>query len=428
MTLRFWAFYFMLNKKQFPIATDFEQKALLWVQAKECFCYLNGNDCEYTYGSFPKTLAIGVRNQLLFENKTQEENLKSVFDSKESLFGFIGYDLFSSKPTTNSDFPKGYFFSPETIIRFITNQKAEIESIHSVDDIFDSIQNCVPIEELVTSNVSFTALENKESYIQKIEHLKRHINRGDIYQINYCIEFEALNSTINPINVYKKLNTQSPMPFSGLLKFNNRYIICASPERYLKRIDQLMISQPMKGTAPRDTDPSIDVANKRALQNSAKECAENTMIVDLVRNDLSRFCKSGTVQVEKLHEIYSFHPVHQMVTTVTGIIEDEVGSDIAIKQSFPMGSMTGAPKISAMELITEFENNSRSVFSGALGFVEPNGNFDFNVLIRSIFYDAETYKISYNVGSGITSASDSEKEYEECMLKASIIQKVLSNN
>ena len=336
--------------------------------------------------------------------------------------------MFSSNPTTNSDFPKGYFFSPETIVRFIPNQKVEIESIHSVDEVFDSIQNSFPIEEKNTRNISFTALENKESYIRKVEHLKRHINRGDIYQINYCIEFEALDSIINPINVYHKLNTQSPMPFSGLLKFNNQYIICASLERYLKRIGQLIISQPMKGTAPRDNNPVIDHANKIALQNSVKECAENTMIVDLVRNDLSRFCKSGTVKVEKLHEIYSFHPVHQMVTTVTGTIEEDVESDITIQKSFPMGSMTGAPKISAMQLIEEFENNSRSAFSGALGFIEPNRNFDFNVLIRSIFYNAETQKITYNVGSGITSASDSEKEYEECMLKASIIQKVLSNN
>lgn len=418
----------MWNKKQFLISPDFEQKALLWAQTKEFFCYLNGNDCEYTYFSFPKVLAVGVQNQTTFENETINQDLRSVFNSSESQFGFIGYDLFSPHKTTNSHFPKGYFFSPETTIRFITNQKVEIESIHSVDDIFDSIQNSVPNEELVTSNISFTALEDKESYIQKVDHLKRHINRGDIYQINYCIEFEAIDSIINPINVYQKLNTQSPMPFSGLLKVNNQYIICASPERYLKRIDQLIISQPMKGTAPRDAEILIDEANKIALQNSAKERAENTMIVDLVRNDLSRFCKSGTVQVEKLHEIYSFHPVHQMVTTVTGILEEEVTSEIAIEQSFPMGSMTGAPKISAMQLIEEYENNARSAFSGSMGFVEPNGNFDFNVLIRSIFYDAEAKKLTYNVGSGITSASDSEKEYEECMLKASIIQNVLSNN
>lgn len=418
----------MWNKKQFSVSSDFETNVLRWAQTNECFCYLNGNDCEYTYGSFPKILATGVRNQTIIKTETVNQDLKSVFNSNESQFGFIGYDLFSFNQSTNASFPKGYFFSPETIVRFIRNQQVEIESIHTVDEVFDSIQNSIQIKEATTKNISFTALENKASYIQKVDHLKRHINRGDIYQINYCIEFEALNSVINPIEVYQKLNTQSPMPFSGLLKFNHQYIICASPERYLKRIDQIIVSQPMKGTAPRDADQIIDTANKTALQNSEKERAENTMIVDLVRNDLSRFCKSGTVKVEKLHEIYSFHPVHQMVTTVTGILEEEVTSDAAIEQSFPMGSMTGAPKISAMELIEEFENNSRSAFSGALGFVEPNGNFDFNVLIRSIFYNAETQKLTYNVGSGITSASDSEKEYEECMLKASIIQKVLSNN
>lgn len=426
--MRFWAFYFMWDKKQFPVSSDFEQKALLWAQTKECFCYLNGNDCEYTYGSFPKILAIGIRNQITFGNETLNQDLGSVFNSDESQFGFIGYELFSSIKTTDSRFPKGYFFSPATIVRFITNHKVEIESVHSVEEVFNSIQNCIPVEESFSSNIPFTALENKESYIQKVERLKQHINRGDIYQINYCIEFEAIGAAIDPINVYLKLNTQSPMPFSGLLKFNNQYIICASPERYLKRIDQLIISQPMKGTAPRDADILIDEANKIALQNSAKERAENTMIVDLVRNDLSRFCKSGTVQVEKLHEIYSFHPVHQMVTTVTGFLEEGLTSAVVIEQSFPMGSMTGAPKISAMQLIEEFENNPRSAFSGSMGFVEPIGNFDFNVLIRSIFYDAEAKKLTYNVGSGITSASDSEKEYEECMLKASIIQKVLSNN
>ena len=422
----FWAFYFMWNKKQLIVSIDFEQKALLWAETKQCYCFLNGNNCDYTYDSFPKILAIGFREQTILRNEKQE--LDTVLNSKQYQFGYFAYDLFSNNQSNTSDFPKGYFFSPETVIRFNKNQEIEIESIYAIEEIINTIESFTLLKDLKSKNITFVALESKANYIEKIEQLKQHINRGNIYQINYCIEFEAYNAIINPIEVYQKLNNQSPMPFSGLMKLGHQYIICASPERYLKRIESLVISQPMKGTAPRHPDPIIDNQNKSDLKNSAKERAENTMIVDLVRNDLSRFCKSGTVEVEKMHEIYSFFPVHQMVTTITGTITDQTESRFAIEQSFPMGSMTGAPKIRAMELIDKFENKPRGAFSGAMGFVEPNGNFDFNVLIRSIFYNTKTKKLTYNVGSGITSTSDSEKEYEECMLKASIIQKVLSNN
>jgi para-aminobenzoate synthetase component 1 len=219
----------------------------------------------------------------------------------------------------------------------------------------------------------------------------------------------------------------SPTPFSALYGLNGKYLICASPERFLKKTGSEIISQPMKGTARRDLqDKNNDDHLKQSLFEDAKERAENVMVVDLVRNDLSKVCKDGSVKVDELFGVYSFPQVHQMVSTVSGELKEKVSFSEIIKATFPMGSMTGAPKIRVMELIDQYEPTGRGLFSGSVGYIDAEGNFDFNVVIRSILYNASTSNLSYYAGSGITFYSDAEKEWEECLLKAEAIRQVLT--
>ncbi len=231
---------------------------------------------------------------------------------------------------------------------------------------------------------------------------------------------------MDPFDVYHQLAGRSPNPFSGLYRVDDQWLICASPERFLRKTGQRLISQPIKGTLSRmGTDTASLDAERRQLANSSKDRAENVMVVDLVRNDLSRICREGSVQVDELFGIYSFAQVHQMISTVSGMVDEPVSMSRILKATFPMGSMTGAPKIRVMQLIEQYEKNTRGIFSGALGYIQPNGDFDFNVVIRSLMYNAQSGHLSYKVGSGITIYSEPELEWEECLLKAKAIEAVL---
>jgi para-aminobenzoate synthetase component 1 len=226
--------------------------------------------------------------------------------------------------------------------------------------------------------------------------------------------------------VYDKLSIVSPNPFSALYKLENKYLICASPERFLKTVGTKIYSQPIKGTSKRDTGNLLnDETNKRNLLNSDKERSENVMIVDLVRNDLSKVCVKGSVKVEELFGIYSFPQVHQMISTISGVLTSKDDLATVLKATFPMGSMTGAPKKRAMELIEVYEKTKRGIFSGALGYINPEGDFDFNVVIRSIVYNSLDKYLSILGGSAITFNSIGEKEYEECLLKIEAMKSVL---
>ena len=274
--------------------------------------------------------------------------------------------------------------------------------------------------------VSIKPRITKEAYINTIEHLLKHIQRGDCYEINFCQEFFATDTLIDPLSVYEQLTAISPNPFSCFYKLENKYLLCASPERYLQKKGSHILSQPIKGTLKRNPDNAeADEQLKRQLQQSEKDRSENVMVVDLVRNDLSKVCKEGTVQVEELFGVYSFPQVHQMISTLTGELKDGIDLADILKASFPMGSMTGAPKRRVMELIEQYEKTKRGIYSGAVGYISPDKDFDFNVVIRSILYNANTQYLSYLVGGGITFYSDPEKEFEECLLKAEAIKKVL---
>ena len=268
---------------------------------------------------------------------------------------------------------------------------------------------------------------HKDEYFEKVEDMLAHIHRGDIYEANFCQEFYAENSTINPLETYNKLNFISKPPFATFLRVYDKYLMSASPERYIKKEGLKITSQPIKGTAKRSTDAIEDEQLKAELSEDIKERSENVMIVDLVRNDLSRTATKGSVKVEELCKVYSFDQVHQMISTVSSTIDPTTHPVDVIRTTFPMGSMTGAPKISAMQIIEELEETKRGLYSGTVGYFTPEGDFDFNVVIRSILYNATNKYISYSVGGAITAKSDPLKEYEECLIKAKAMREVLEN-
>jgi para-aminobenzoate synthetase component 1 len=267
---------------------------------------------------------------------------------------------------------------------------------------------------------------SREDYLHTIYDLKRHIARGDCYEINFCQEFYAIDAHIDPCHIFTSLSKESPNPFACFYKLDNRYLLCASPERFLKKSGNKLLSQPIKGTISRNiADEKADSLNRQLLFNNPKERAENIMIVDLVRNDLAKICGEGTVQVDELMGVYGFPQVYQMISTVSGIVADDVAPAEIFKATFPMGSMTGAPKKSVMELIEKYERTKRGLFSGSVGYISPERDMDFNVVIRSILYNADSQYLSFQAGSAITYKSDPESEYKECLLKAAAIKKVL---
>jgi len=240
------------------------------------------------------------------------------------------------------------------------------------------------------------------------------------------MEFYAENVIMKPHLVYQKLNALSPTPFSNYFKWFNQYILSATPERFLSKRGGKLISQPIKGTAKRSLDIIEDEQIKKDLLNHPKEQQENVMIVDLVRNDLTKSAKKGTVAVEELFGVYSFKQVHQMISTVVCELKEGLTNAEILKNSFPMGSMTGAPKIKAMQLMEKYERTKRGMYSGAIGYFSPNNDFDFNVIIRTILYNQSNQYLSFQVGSAITYYAEAEQEYEECLLKVKAILEVLS--
>jgi para-aminobenzoate synthetase component 1 len=266
---------------------------------------------------------------------------------------------------------------------------------------------------------------SKQKYIENVNKLLAHIKRGDIYEINYCIEFFCADAVINPQQVFKKLNELTEAPFAQLLKAGDDYIICASPERFIQKKGVVLISQPMKGTARRSSDADEDLKIKKALQYSLKEQTENVMALDVARNDLSQVAEKGSVVVSELFGVHTFKNVHQMLSTVSCNLKEGINLVDIIKATFPPASMTGAPKLKATELIKKYELSPRGIYSGALGFIDATGDFDFCVVIRTIIYNEKLKRLSFHVGSAITAQCNPEEEWNECLLKAETLFKAL---
>lgn len=426
----------MKQVAEFPIDNlqELKIKMLNWANQFSIFCLLDNQQYNFEEPAFECLLGVGCKRNISTSAGNAFDSLTQF--SKENsgwLFGHFGYDLkneIEKLYSHNYDgigFPDLHFFEPEIVCRLYTD-KLLIYSNNNSHQIFDKINSvCLTAGKSKENSIAVKKRINEEQYISAVDKLKAHILRGDCYEINFCQEFFSENAVIDPVNIYFELSSISPNPFSALYKLNDKYCICASPERYLKKVGNKIISQPIKGTSKRDlANAGNDEASKQYLMQNEKERSENTMVVDLVRNDLSRICKKGTVTVSELFGIYSFPQVHQMISTIEGEVDDATHWVDIIKATFPMGSMTGAPKKRVMELIEEYEQTKRGLFSGATGYVEPGGNFDFNVIIRSLFYNASSHYISYQAGSAITFKSDPLQEYRECMVKVSAITNLLT--
>ena len=374
-------------------------------------------------------LAAGVVQYVLSDDL---KNLDSFLQrNKDWTFGHLSYELknsihhFHSGKEDKIGFPHFFFFAPQFLLRIVGN-KLWIDG-EGCKKIYSEILE-QKIETIASPKISVHQKLSREEYIQKIEQLQGHIVRGDCYEINFCQEFFAENAVINPIEIFQKLIAVSPNPFSALYKLDDRYLICASPERFIARKGNKIFSQPMKGTSRRDLEDEVeDERLKTELKQSTKERSENVMVVDMVRNDLTKVCKESTVKVDELFGVYTYPQVHQMISTISGELKPEVKFSEIIEATFPMGSMTGAPKHRVMELIDEYEVSARGIFSGSVGYISPGNDFDFNVVIRSLMYNASKKYLSYQLGSGITFYSDPEKEWEECLLKGEAIKKVLTS-
>ncbi|MFC4143164.1 anthranilate synthase component I family protein [Pedobacter mendelii] len=399
-----------------------------WANQFDVCCFLDSNDYVDAYSEYDFLLAVGCKAELKSEIGNAFEKLKTFFEENQQwLFGFFGYDLkneiedLKSENPDHLNFPDLYFFVPEYLL---VCKDGVAEILIGDKSVLNEINAFIVIEE-AAHRINIKSKISKTEYLNKINALKEHIIRGDIYEINFCQEFFAEHAEIAPVQTYEALNNLSPTPFSGYFKLYNQYILSATPERFLCKRGNHLISQPIKGTAKRSSDKAKDEIIKATLKNSIKEQAENVMIVDLVRHDLTKSAVKGSVKVDELFGIYTFPQVHQMISTVSCELNPEVHFIDAIKNTFPMGSMTGAPKVKAMKLIEEYEDTKRGIYSGSFGCINPSGDFDFNVIIRSILYNSENKYLSFQVGGAITYQSEAEAEYEECLLKASAILQVL---
>ncbi len=415
--------------------SNFKNQLLHWANQHREVVFLDSNQYHQKYSSYDAVLAVDAFTSIKTDYENAFQDLYQYqSQTKDWLFGYLSYDLKNDTEALQSnnfdglDFPDLFFFQPKKLFLIKGNQ-IEIQYLRMCDDEieadFEEIISLTSNFHLPTS-ITIEQRISKENYLSKVSKMLEHIHRGDIYEANFCMEFYAENAEIDPLEIYQKLNAISEPPFAVYFKNNFQYLLSASPERYLRKEGLKVISQPIKGTARRSFDVEQDEQLKSDLAQNEKERSENIMIVDLVRNDLSHTATKGSVQVEELCQIYTFKQVHQMISTIVSEVENTTSPIEILRTTFPMGSMTGAPKISAMQIIEALEETKRGLYSGAVGYFTPNGDFDFNVVIRSILYNSQNQYLSFSVGSAVTSQAIPEMEYEECLLKAKAMFEVLS--
>ncbi len=438
--------------------SKFKHQLLTWAQQFEQVVWLDSNAYPREHSNFDAVLAVDAHSFLKCDYTNAFAELKQYKNNTQDyIFGYLSYDLKNDTEDLTSNnldglqFPDLYFFQPKKLF-FIKGDIVEVryldEYADEMDTDLENIRHCEPTCMAVREERRSNLMKNKEvaappladrknvkihkritkkQYLQHLDVILERIHRGDIYEVNFCQEFYAENAKIEPLEVYHHLNEISKPPLAGFLKIDDKFVLSASPERFVRKEGNKIISQPIKGTAKRLANKKADKQLAMALSLDEKERSENIMIVDLVRNDLSKTAIKGSVKVEELCKVYSFEQVHQLISTITSLIDKDTDSIDVIKSLFPMGSMTGAPKLSAMKIIEAQETTKRGLYSGAVGYFTPEGNFDFNVIIRSILYNQTNQYLSYSVGGAITAKSDPEKEYQECLLKAIAMKRALKN-
>ncbi len=401
-------------------------------------------------------LTIKVIDGCLYEKKHPQTQF--ILSSETNIFTYLNNHIKKYKLTNTTDYPfiggaLGYFsyelgkfqhnipsytFSqvtlPESYFVFYDNiiiiDKQRHEGLitglgqlepaqHSVQKIYNQFQN-IPKKTQSTSctykaSRKFTSTFSRDGYMASIENMRQYMEDGHIYVANMTQTFHG-PCTESGLSIYTKLRQLNPAPFSAHIAFDQFQVCCSSPERFIHVRNQHVQTRPIKGTVPRGITPSADRLNRQALENSEKDKAELLMIVDLERNDLSKVCHPHSVHVPELFKIEAFSSVYHLVSTVTGqLLNDKTAVD-CLEATFPGGSITGAPKIRAMEIIEELEATSRQLYTGSIGYFGFDGNADFNIVIRSILLkDGHGY---FGVGGGITYESIPSEEYQETLDKA----------
>ena len=417
---------------------DIKDKLLKWSQQFREVVWLDSNNYQQIYSSYDAVLAVDAFTVLQTDSEGAFDKLKEYQShSKDWLFGYLTYDLKFDTENLKSDnfdgleFPELFFFQPKKIF-LLKGNVLEVQYLHFVDDEIDSdyvdILNTHTLNSFSGGNKDSMKIKprmTKDSYLNKFQKIHQHISKGDIYEMNFCQEFYAENININPLHVYQNLNQISQPPFATFLKLDDKYLLSASPERYIRKEKTTIISQPIKGTSKRAFDNKEDKKLKLELAANEKERSENIMIVDLVRNDLSKTAIKGSVKVNELCKVYSFDQVHQMISTITSEVLHTKHPVEVLRTTYPMGSMTGAPKVSAMKLIEKFEETKRGLYSGSVGYFTPDNDFDFNVIIRSVLYNKSNKYVSFSVGGALTAKSTADAEYQECLIKAKAMREAL---
>jgi para-aminobenzoate synthetase component 1 len=416
-------------------AKKMKQRMLNWANQFSILLFLDSNNYPTPYGQYECLLAVEPTQQISGDSGDLLVRLKSLHaETRDWVFGHICYDYknilepkLASLHKAKHGYPLLYFFIPQTVCYIDRDSTTlTIESFIDPSVVYNQILSAPQSEEETLPQLQFTGAVSQSEYLTTIDKLRTHIADGDCYEINFCSEGYCEQATVEPLAVFRKLNELSPAPFAAYYRLHKNYMMCASPERYVKKNGNKVLSQPIKGTARRDADAAKDEQIKKELKNNIKERAENVMIVDLVRNDLAHCCETGSIKVDELFGIYTFPQVHQMISTVSGTLNDDVPLTDALRYSFPMGSMTGAPMFKVMQLIDNYEQCARELFSGTVGYITPDGDFDFNVIIRSLFYNQATKYLSYQTGGAITYDSNPQQEWEEMRLKAWALERIFS--
>jgi len=403
-------------------------KMLNWLRPFNIFAYLDNNSYQHQPNRFECLIAAGAL-QTFTDSKTLPEN--------EWLFGHLNYEFgqqFFSKidwhKTPDTDgFPNCFFFLPETILNipFGQNELHITTSHQAPENVLREILACpsAPNQRPATAIRHWQSDFTQPEYIRQIQEIRREIHRGDYYELNFCVRNHVEYDNCDPFGLFEIINRKNPSPFAAFYRNNNHFLLSASPERFLYKAGNRLQAHPIKGTVKRGQSEAEDEQLKKQLVNDIKERAENLMITDLMRNDLAKICTTGSVHVPDLLGLYTFPTLHHLISTIEGQLKDKCLFLDILKATFPMGSMTGAPKKIVLERIDRYEKNTRGIYSGSLGYILPDGDFDFNVVIRSLELNTDIRQIRYATGGAITYDSVPEKEWQEIALKAKSMRTVL---
>jgi para-aminobenzoate synthetase component 1 len=398
-------------------------------QYDHCAFLYSGKDVSYS--GEKSILAYNIKKQIkaadFKEITTALTNDKELYDN--AWFGYLGYglkdclEILTQDKKATSDLPHLWMMQFDTIVEWNhRTQRMTIFGKHDVEVFNNNNSSDITLPTVTTlhSNMS------KNDYFDHVESIRSAIFKGDLYEANITRKFFGnFESTPAPFSVFLTLAKISPAAYSSFIKLENKAIISSSPEQFLHISQNGKVqTRPIKGSAPRFADKTKDDASLAALKNSEKDKAENLMIVDLMRNDLAHHCKLGSIKVNKLFATASYPTVHHMFSTISGQKKTDSSTMDIIKASFPPGSMTGAPKIMAMNLCSKLEKDARGVYSGAIGWFGGDGSADLSVVIRTIITDGSAFE--FQVGGAIVADSTPKSEWAETITKARAICQALN--